>query len=230
MPEVLLLESSVDFSSDIWLQFKRESLEISERIIRENRAGELTTAFDVLPITPETRHLIPIAEPVVEREFPRHGASMHFLLSTLPLPGIYDPILKDHAFHNSLQYWVLLDKQSRTCAGTCGIVKGTKDHADSLWAGWMVLAPEYRNRGLGRGLVMFTVAFSQLYGARHGQRLLKCVTSDEPHVKPARTLYASFGARETASFPNPYVPGHNAIIVEYTLPPLPQDSQLLQAS
>jgi GNAT superfamily N-acetyltransferase len=191
-------------------------------VLQKSEFRSLNAAFRVEPITHKNIAIIEHVDKLIEREFPKHGAPLHFLLSTLPVAGAYDPLLEDNLYNNCLQYWAFLDKNSSTCAATCGIFLMQKDHENTLWAGWLVLAPEFRKQGLGKQLIAFVLDFCKEYGNIHGHSTLQFLTSDEPHVQSARNLYALIGSKEARSFPNPYVPGSNAIVMQW---PIPREEQ-----
>jgi GNAT superfamily N-acetyltransferase len=222
LPEVLCLKTDADFSEKIWLEYRAEALALTPKVIQTKLLPSLTERFDFVPFTTQTHHMLSDVNSLLEQEFPRHGAAMHFLLSTLPLRGLFDPILNAHAYHNCLQYWVCIDKQNGKGIGTVGAFLGSPDHERNVWGGWLAVDREYRNFGIGMGLIEFVVGFGQLYGEKHGQKYIRLLTSDEPHVAKARELYKAWRCREVQRFPNPYIPGATAIVMETELADSPR--------
>jgi GNAT superfamily N-acetyltransferase len=222
LPEALCLNIAAPFSEKIWFEYRAEAQSLTQQVMQTKLLPSLTARFDFVPFTSQTLHLLTDVNALLEQEFPRHGAAMHFLLSTLPLPGLFDPILKAHAYHNCLQYWVCVDKQNNKTVGTVGVFLGNDDHERSIWGGWLAVDREYRSHGIGMGLIEFAVGFGQIYGEKHGQKYIRLLTSDEPHVAKARELYKAWNGYEVQRFPNPYVPGATAIVIEADLADSPR--------
>ncbi len=219
MLDKLSVETDAPFDINIWKQFRAECAIISEDVIATQTSLNAPKAFDIVPITENNRHIIAQVDILLEKEFPKHGGALCFLLSTIPFPGLYDPLAQDHVFHNCLQYWAFVDKKTQACVGTCGVFLMNKNHKDVIGGGWLALSQEYRGHGLGRSMLEFVTTFSKIFATRNGQKTLECNTSDEPHVQSARQLYKSIGAKEVSFTPNPYVPGSYAIHVELDLFP-----------
>ncbi len=217
MPDALTIDTDAPFDEKIWATFKREAVAAACDVLKSPFFDALQSHFDVAPITAKNHNLLASVDKLIEREFPKHGAPLHFLLSTLPLGGGYDPLLQDHLFHNCLQYWAFIDKNNQVCVGTCGIFLMSTNHAEALWAGWLVLDPSLRKQGTGKHLVDFVLAVSKVYGSAHGQTKLRFLTSNEKHVEAARHLYRAIGSQVIHSFPNPYVPGTEAMIMEWDI-------------
>lgn len=214
MPPKLAIETTTKFDELIWNAFKKEIAEIAIETLKQPQLAHLASHFDAEAITNGNLALIEHADTLLEREFPQHGAAAHFLLSTLPIPGLYDPIVEDHTHHNCLQYFAFIKKNTHTCLATCGFYMLNKDCHDALWSGWLVLDPAFRSQGFGKGMMIFCMEVFRAYGKKHGQKKLRFLTSNEPHVQAARSLYNAFGARELKCFPNPYTPGYDAVILE----------------
>jgi GNAT superfamily N-acetyltransferase len=211
------MNTDAPFDAKIWTSIKQKFIETGSGVLKQKRFERLLQTFNVVPITADNREMLLLANNLIEKEFPKHGAPLHFLMSTLPFGGGYDPILKDNLFHNGLQYWLFTDKASSSCAASCGLFLMEKDHATTIWAGWLVLSPEFRGQGLGKMLMEFIIECSKEFGKKNGQKKLCFSTSDEPHVEKARLLYRQLGFQEISIFPNPYVPGSQVIIEEMTL-------------
>jgi hypothetical protein len=222
LPEVLSLKTDAPFSEKIWSDYRAEALLLTPKVVQTKLLPSLAERFDFVPFTSQTHHLLTNVNALLEREFPRHGAAMHFLLSTLPLPGLFDPIMQAHAYHNCLQYWVCVDKQNGRTVGTVGAFLSNTDHERNIWGGWLAVDREYRSYGIGMGLIEFVVGFGQLFGEKHGQKYMRILTSDEPHVAKARELYKAWRCIEVGRFPNPYIPGATAIIMEGELAESPR--------
>jgi GNAT superfamily N-acetyltransferase len=217
MPDELSIHSDAHFDINIWRNFKHESQNIASAVARSQHCAKLAKEFDIVPVTEDNLHILPQVDILLEKEFPRHGGAAHFLLSTLPFRGIYEPTLRDQVFHNCVQYVAFLEKGSGHCVATCGLYLMSKDYFDVVWGGWLVLAQEYRNRGFGRGIIEYCIAFYRGYAERNGQTKLHILTTDEPHVEAARSLYAMHGAQEIYSEPHPYVNGRSIVILEWDL-------------
>ena len=107
--------------------------------------------------------------------------------------------------------FLLLELQEALVAYTCyGEIPGTAGSYDLYW---IVVAPGYQGRGLGRWLLAETEARIDKLGGR----LLYAETSSRPQYAGTRRFYTSRGFREAARLPDFYAPGDGKVIYAKSL-------------
>lgn len=214
LPEAVEIDASVPFNAEEWHAFKREVEAMGQESVSLLSIESTFPWIDVVPFDVKSYGLLSSVQSLLEREFPHHGAAFNFMMSALPVPGVFDSTLGSALKNHSIQYWAFVDRRSNDVVATVGVYLTEVDWQESLWGGWLVVAPQYRKQKLGQLVIDFARVVCELYGQFHGQKVVRLLSSDEPHVAAARYCYEKCGFVEAKRFSNPYVPNANVLIYE----------------
>jgi GNAT superfamily N-acetyltransferase len=217
LPEAIEIDSSASFSAEEWKYFKREMEVVGEESASLLSIDSLFPWLEVVAFNATSYDLLNQVQSLLESEFPHHGAAFHFMMSSLPVPGVYDSTLGTALKNHSIQYWVFRDRRTNDVVATVGVYLTEADWRESLWGGWLVVAPKYRKQRVGQLVIDFAVVVCEIFGEIHGQKAIRLISSDEPHVAAARYCYDKCGFVEIRRFANPYVQDANVLIYELKL-------------
>jgi GNAT superfamily N-acetyltransferase len=93
----------------------------------------------------------------------------------------------------SLEYWVAKNLDN-VVVGTTGLYLDKADVDDGIiWLGWFCVDPNFRNKGIGKKILEFTIQEAR----SKGKKILRLYTSTDPREKDAQKIYDRLGFRVT---------------------------------
>lgn len=111
-----------------------------------------------------------------------------------------------------LKYFVLIDDKSKKIIGTTGLYKRKQDDKGVVWLGWYCVAPEFREKKLGRKLLAWTIKKAK----KQKNKKLRLYTTLHPNEKVAQELYKKIGFKEIEEYQD-YIDSDKTIYMELKL-------------
>jgi GNAT superfamily N-acetyltransferase len=99
----------------------------------------------------------------------------------------YDTILKKWKIPK-LEYFIAIDTNNNTVVGSSGIYE-MDDDKKSAWVGWTAVKSDYRKKGIGKKLVLYSINKAK----ERNYKKMKLHTVDIDYQKNAHKLYESLG-------------------------------------
>lgn len=88
----------------------------------------------------------------------------------------------------SMQYFIMLDKTKDKVVGLTGIYNEEEDTSDICWLGWFCIDKEYREKGLSKKLLAFSIDIAK----KLNKKFLHLYTYDSKDYIPAMKLYEQY--------------------------------------
>lgn len=89
---------------------------------------------------------------------------------------------------SDLRYWLAIDNFGKVL-GTIGLYCYETDKEEAYWLGWLCVAPEARNMGIGKRLLQFCIEKSK----KREKRFLRLWTTTNPDELIAHKMYEKTG-------------------------------------
>lgn len=122
-------------------------------------------------------HIFP-NEDLLSEEFPD--------ISSIPSKELEASLNKNLNFKNYkyLKYFIALNKKGEI-VGTTGLYSLKSDNKDHCWLGWFCVSQKYRNKGIGKLLLNYSVNKAK----KEKKKYLNLYTSTNPNEAVAQIIY-----------------------------------------